>query len=122
MKVKRRDDEHQIQAGAFKLIRLLPEPYRSMFAIPNGGMRNLIVAKKLKAEGQLSGVPDTFLACARRGYHGLFIEYKSAIGQLSPEQKTMIAKLEAEGYCVEVARSIGEAMAAIDWYREGQRT
>jgi hypothetical protein len=114
--MKRRDDEHQIQAGAFDLIRLMPPPIRYMFAITNGGLRDIRVAVKLKAEGQLAGVPDTFLPCARHGYHGLFVEFKSTTGQLSDDQKIIIPLLQSEGYAVEVARSIDEAMRAIKRY------
>lgn len=31
-----------------------------IFAIPNGGKRNVIVARKMKAEGVKPGVPDYF--------------------------------------------------------------
>ena len=47
-----------------------------VFAIPNGGLRNVVVAKKMKAEGVKPGVLDLFFTLARGGYHGLFIEMK----------------------------------------------
>ena len=49
-----------------------------LYAIPNGGDRNPIVAKKLKAEGVLAGIPDLYLACPSwdsdraRPLHGLY--------------------------------------------------
>jgi len=39
-----------------------------VFAIPNGGLRNVVVAKKMKAEGVKAGVPDLFFTLSRGGY------------------------------------------------------
>ena len=51
-----------------------------MFAIPNGGLRDVRTATNLKAEGVKSGVLDIFLPVWKIGdrkvYHGLFIEMK----------------------------------------------
>lgn len=58
-----------------------------IFAIPNGGKRNIVTASKLKLEGVKAGVPDLFLAVSRHNCHGLFIEMKRAKGgSLSPKQ------------------------------------
>ena len=43
-----------------------------IFAIPNGGYRNKGEARKLKATGTKSGVPDLFLAVPRNNKSGLF--------------------------------------------------
>ena len=81
-----------------------------MFAIPNGGERNKIVAARLKAEGVKSSVPDIFLPVARGRWHGLFIELKKIDGRACEGQLEMIDKLKAQGFgacvCVgwEVAR------------------
>ena len=75
-----------------------------MFAIPNGGERNKIVASRLKAEGVKSGVPDVFLPVQRHGIAGLFIEMKRpksegmAKGRASDTQSEWATKLRAEGY------------------------
>jgi hypothetical protein len=45
-----------------------------LYAVPNGGDRNLRVPRKLKAEGVMAGVADLCLPAARRGYHGLYLE------------------------------------------------
>lgn len=72
-------DEHGEQTALFQWAALnfkhAPE-LRMMFAIPNGGERNKIVASRLVAEGVRTGVPDVFLAVPRAGYCGLFIEMK----------------------------------------------
>ena len=58
-----------------------------MYAIPNGGERNIIVAAALKAEGVKSGVSDVCLPFAYMGYHGFYIEMKKPGGKESKEQK-----------------------------------
>jgi hypothetical protein len=85
-----------------------------MFAVPNGGARNIIVAKKLKDEGVKRGVPDLMLAAPRRGYHGLFIEMKKVKGgRVSPEQTEWKTKLQAQGYRVEVCAGFEAAKETI---------
>ena len=53
-----KSQEHQIQVAICQYLDLIKIPY---FAIANGGLRNIIVAKKLKAEGVKAGVADLFL-------------------------------------------------------------
>ena len=96
----------------------VPEPL--LFAIPNGGQRNVIVASKLKAEGVRAGVPDLFLAVARHGGHGLFIEMKKAKGgQTSDKQDAMIAALDAQGYYTVVSHGWESAKRSIESYLRG---
>jgi hypothetical protein len=84
---------------------------RVMFAIPNGGLRNMATAARLKATGTKSGIPDVMLAAARGGYHGLFIELKrpDAVGPngkkqrkgaVSNRQISATNELRVQGYCV----------------------
>lgn len=96
----------------------IPEPL--LFAIPNGGQRNVIVASKLKAEGVRAGVPDLFLAVARHGGHGLFIEMKKAKGGVpSDKQKTMLAQLDDNGYATAICHGWIEAKTTIENYLRG---
>ena len=83
-----------------------------IFAIPNGGHRNAIVASKLKAEGVIRGVPDLFIPA-----WGLWVEMKRAKGGLlSSEQKHMIGYLEANGYDVIVANGAENAISRVkEW-------
>ena len=57
-----------------------------VYAIPNGGERNPIVASRLKAEGVKSGVSDICLPFSKQGYHGFYIEMKKPKGKESPSQ------------------------------------
>jgi len=94
---------------------------RLLFAIPNGGARNIIVARKLKAEGVRAGVPDYFLAIPNHSYHGLFLELKAGgagvpKGRVSPEQREMLVHLNTGGYMASIVCGIDEAVRAVEEY------
>jgi hypothetical protein len=67
--------EHTLQVVC---VRWFKHQYPNLLiaAIPNGGKRNVIEAKRLKDEGVLAGMPDLFIAKANSQFHGLFIEMK----------------------------------------------
>ena len=98
--------EHDLQVACVRWFRYQYQKYaRLMFAIPNGGQRNAVVAAKLKAEGVQAGVPDLFLAVPRGDRHGLWIEMKNGkAGRLSDAQKAIHETLRQHGYQVEVCR------------------
>ena len=88
-----------------------------LFAIPNGGERNVIVASRLKAEGVRAGVPDLFLAAKRGNYGGLFIEMKKPKGgRVSDNQKAMLQSLSDSGYLTSVCKGWLEAKSQIEQY------
>ena len=107
---------------------LLPDGRFPLLAIPNGGDRNAIVGRKLKAEGVMRGVPDLFLPVMatpmvedskmfRKVLHGLWIEMKRRRGgRVSPDQAAWHEYLERAGYRVVVARGADEAIAATEEY------
>ena len=80
-------------------------PKVKIFAIPNGGNRNIVTAKKLKAEGVRKGVPDLFIPEWR-----LWVEMKrKKAGRLSLEQSEWIIYLKDCGYSVIVGRGFEDA-------------
>jgi len=100
--------EHDEQAG---FIRWYREHFPGVliFAIPNGGFRDIHTASKLKTEGVVSGVPDIFIPRLK-----LFIEMKQKDGgTLSPSQKKIITHLRSIGYTVFVAHGATEASKMI---------
>jgi hypothetical protein len=130
-------DEHAHQAALFCWIaNNLHNDARLglMFAIPNGGERNKIVAARMTAEGVRQGIPDTFLPVALSGYHGLFIEmkrpsarYKSKApkdkwdtGGVSDAQKIKLTQLEQQGYKCVVCYHWYEAANEIKFYLTGK--
>ena len=95
-------------------------PEQLLFAIPNGGQRNIIVASKLKSEGVRAGIPDLFLAVSRGGKHGLFIEMKKAVGgRVSRKQTLVMDMLADQGYVWAVCHGWNEAKICVESYLKG---
>lgn len=93
--------EHANQVALFCQCALHFEQYpelQLLFAIPNGGLRDKIVAANLKAEGVKSGVCDLFLPVARRGCHGFFLELKVGKNKPTPDQMKFIMAMQVQGY------------------------
>jgi hypothetical protein len=113
--------EHSEQVNLMKWWALACHSFgldeRTLFAIPNGGERNVIVARRMKDEGVRAGVPDLFLAWSDRKYGGLFIELKKPKGgRVSDAQKDYIALLEESGYRAVVCKGWIEAKREIESY------
>lgn len=84
-------------------------PKKLIFAIPNGGQRNIITAKKLKAEGVVSGVPDLFIP-----EWNLWVEMKKDNkSRLSQSQKEIIEYLQSTGHNVIVGYGFDDARKKI---------
>jgi hypothetical protein len=90
-------------------------------AVPNGGKRHIVTAKRLAAEGVRPGVPDLLIfdpvPCpARSGASvGVALEMKRQRGgRLSPEQKVWMAALEVRGWSVCVACGADAAIKALE--------
>lgn len=95
------DHQSLLMVWASHRIGIYPE-LKLLYATPNGGKRHIGVAKKLKKEGVRAGVPDLFLPCAKKGYHGFFIEMKAEKGIVSEAQKNWIRLLSEQGFKVDV--------------------
>jgi len=105
--------EHAEQVGFVQWFRA-QFPRVLIFAIPNGEKRAISVAKRLKAEGVVAGVPDLYVP-----EWGLWVEMKrKAGGRLHPEQKAMMAYLEAIGQTVIVGRGASDASKEVlEWLK-----
>lgn len=100
--------EHQEQKLFVKWFEL-QYPKVKIFAIPNGGNRNVVTATMLKAEGVRKGVPDLFIPAWQ-----MWIEMKRVKGgKLSPEQKVWIDYLNECDYLAVVANGFEEAKRII---------
>ena len=86
----------------------------------NEGNRSRAFAHQLQLLGLRAGTPDLFLAVARQGYHGLWLEMKRANGgKVSQAQEEMLDLLDIAGYRAEVCRGATEAIAIITAYLAG---
>ena len=64
--------EHHIQQQCVEWFRLQHANLAPLlFAVPNGGHRNITTAQTLKAEGVLAGVSDLILLYPNKTYHAL---------------------------------------------------
>lgn len=110
------DYEHFVQKAICQYLDLRGVVY---FAIGNGGKRNVITAKKMKAEGVTAGIPDLCIINEGMAY---FLEVKrpasgsSKKGYLSKVQKEKIAELKEAGAEVAVVYSVADVISCcIEW-------
>jgi len=94
-----------------------------LFHIPNesvGGQGWMIRNRQM---GVKAGVPDLFYPVPLHGYHGLFIEMKSADGgRLGEQQKRWLEVLESFGYKTAVCKGWEEAKQVLEEYLNDERT
>jgi len=111
--------EFQIQKDFFTQIILDPKlkKYRRLiFAVPNGGSRNIVEASRMKQAGVTAGVSDVLCLIPRSHYHGLCIEFKSGSNRISEHQKEFRNAVEEQGYRYEVCYSTEEALKILVAY------
>lgn len=113
-----RQEEHKIQCAIVKWFYYAYPALRGglLFAVPNGGHRNIQTAARLKAEGVTSGVSDLLLLVPKREYHGLCVEVKTPVGRQSDNQKNWQRAIEAQGYKYSIVRSLDEFAELVRWY------
>lgn len=108
--------EHELQKSCLKYMRL---QYHDViiFSIPNGAKRSKTERAIAKSEGLTAGIPDLYIACPSKGFHGLFIELKNGKhGRVSDKQMEMMARLESFGYKCVVVRTFDEFKEVTDNY------
>ncbi len=105
--------EHAEQCQLMTWCRLNAWKYpelKRLFAVPNGGLRNKVVAAQLQQEGVRPGVPDLCLPVPVGSYHGLYIEMKRRKGgTVTDNQKDWLEYLGGVGYATAVCRGWEEA-------------
>lgn len=113
--------EHAHQVALFCWAALNFERWpdlRLMFAIPNGGLRDKVVAANLKAEGVRAGVSDIMLPIPKGGYHGFFLELKVGKNKPSNDQLKFMADVKERGFIAHWFVGWESAAKAITWYME----
>lgn len=94
--------EHAEQALYFRWLAHVTydgKPLRDrVYAVPNGGHRHMLTARRLQAEGVTAGRPDVNVDVMSGGYGGLRIEAKRRGGKVTPAQQATIDMLRADGY------------------------
>lgn len=103
--------EHEEQRELVKWFRQTFAGVR-IFAIPNGGARNIATATRLKVEGVSRGVPDLYIPAWK-----LWVEMKRTKGgRVDPEQADWHAYLESVGDMVIVCKGADHAKELVRAY------
>lgn len=99
--------EHMIQAQFVSWFR---RTFKGVliFAIPNGGKRDVVSAARLKVEGVVSGIPDLEIPA-----WGLYIEMKKPGEKLKPNQIKVKKYLEGIGKAVLVFDNLDDAINGV---------
>ena len=111
--------EHDEQVALFQWAALHQGRYPELgllFAIPNGGKRDKLVAMQLQREGVKPGVPDLCLPVPSAGWHGLFIELKWGRNTTTDKQNEWLERLTEQGYLAVVCYGWQEAADVIRDY------
>jgi hypothetical protein len=109
--------ESSIQCNYLLWLKLQhPDVFKVTSSFPNGGVREPRYGARLKREGMKKGFPDLGIFSPSGEYHGMFIEFKNEKGRLSPDQKEVISKLQAEGYHCVVCKSMEDAINQTNLY------
>ena len=101
--------EHNLQ---IQVINLLRNYYGlCVFAVPNGGSRNLYEARNLKNEGVMAGVSDLILVL-----NGvvIFLELKAGRNKQQETQKLFEKRIKELGHQYYVVRSLDDVMEVLD--------
>jgi hypothetical protein len=112
-----KNDEHKEQVALIEWFRFQYPLIRGcLFAIPNGGVRNIGTAIKLKREGVMAGVSDLFLMVPKSPKCGLFIEMKAKGGKTQENQLEFQKLAKNMGYEAQVCYGFVEARETIKNY------
>ena len=117
---KRGSPESKIQSRCIQIAwNEYPETRGLYYAIPNENSRvdsNSATGAIRRSMGVLAGCADTYLAMARGGYFGLYIEFKSEVGRQRKEQVEFQQRVEQQGYKYVICRSVDEWREEWDAY------
>lgn len=109
--------ESQIQRQMVQWFRL-QYPQYIIAAIPNGGYRNSLEAKIMKAEGVLAGFSDLIIVAHKKV---LFVEVKTKQGCQSKLQEKFQADVERLGYQYSLCRSLPDFCLTVNnWLKMAQ--
>lgn len=113
-----RQVEHGLQSACVRWFAVAHGELRGrLFAVPNGGLRSMAVAGRMKAEGVVAGVADMILLKSCGRYGALLIEMKAPGGRQSEAQRRWAAEVTAEDeFRYVVCRSVAEFIDEVESY------
>lgn len=90
-----RHEEANFQICAVRMLRMAGH---FVFAVPNGGSRNLREAVNLKAQGVLAGVSDLILLLPNKKVYFIELKNPNGKGRQSPAQREFEENVRAMGH------------------------
>lgn len=116
--MKQKHSEDKIQSDFHQwLYGYYPATRQLCYHIPNGGLRGIREANKLKAMGVVAGIPDYHIAIASRGYNSLYIEFKEPEAKMNTDhgrnQLSVHERLKTSGNKVIICYSLEEAQSEV---------
>lgn len=90
-----RHDEANFQVG---VVRALKFAGHFVFAVPNGGSRNLFEARNLKLQGVMAGVSDLIVLLPGRKVYFIELKNPNGKGRQSPAQREFEDSVRAMGH------------------------
>lgn len=113
--------EYEEQKEFVKWIRKEhPEHKRRLLMIGNASHRgDLMRASMDKASGLMPGASDLFFRFSAGGFHGLWIEMKTVVGKLTPDETTFLREAAADGYYGVCCQGAAKAKAVFEGYLRG---
>lgn len=94
-----RHDEENFQIGVVRMLRMAGH---YVWAVPNGGNRNLREAARLKAQGVLAGVSDLVIMLPNRKMYFVEIKNPNGKGRQSPAQRDFEDTVVAMGHTYQI--------------------
>ena len=89
-----RHDEANFQVGVVRFLRMAGH---FVFAVPNGGSRNIIEAANLKAQGVMAGVSDLIVLLPGKKVYFIELKNPNGKGRQSPAQREFEDNVRAYG-------------------------
>lgn len=109
--------ESDTQIACVRWFRLqYPRLARLLISIPNGGRRDIVTGKILKAEGAVAGASDLILLLRRGDFGCLCIEMKTRKGKQSDSQKAWQKVMESFGNKYVICRDVTSFINEINTY------
>lgn len=109
--------ESKLQEACYRWFSYSYPEYKGLlFAVPNGGYRDIRTAQTLKKEGVVAGVSDLILFVPRGKHHALCIEMKVKGNYPTELQKEWAQKVTLQGYRYEVVYDFEKFTTLIDSY------
>lgn len=94
-----RHDEENFQIGIVRMLRMAGH---LVFAVPNGGSRDVREAARLKAQGVMAGVSDLIILLPNRKVYFIEVKNPNGKGRQSPYQREFEDNVRAMGHVYQI--------------------